>query len=523
MASGMLELTERDLAQLRSHGVGRDEVERQLRYLRDLPRSKRLVRPATPGDGVVRLDPAAAPRLEALYEDAASRGRFSKFVPASGAATRMFQELLAVLHGEAGDGDHEAARRFVRELDRFPFASELRAAAGRAGVDLAAIEDGGDPRPLLALLLSPAEGAAAFPAGLDLGNTAKALIPFHRDGEESRTALEEHLIEAAQHLCDSHGRCRVHFTIPQHQEMVFREIFRGIEQRLERRFGGSFEISWSVQSPVTDTIAGGDDGQPFRLDDGSLVLRPGGHGALLRNLEQLGGDLVFVRNIDNVLPESRRAEALAWNRRLGGYLLEVESLVVDILSRLERSERSGGSGPWLAEALEQVAEKLGQREALDLIGRPEPEQLAWLIDQLDRPLRICGVVANTGEPGGGPFWVREDDGTESLQIVETSQIDRQDPEQEAIFQQSTHFNPVNLVCRLRSHRGEPYRLADFSDPNSAFVSHKFLQGRRLLALEHPGLWNGAMARWNTVFVEIPASIFAPVKTVFDLLRPEHQP
>lgn len=517
MESGMLDLSDRDLHQLRSHGVRLEEVERQLRYLRDTPAGIRLARPATPGDGVVRLEPARRPHLEALYAAAAAAGRFSKFVPASGAATRMFQELLAVLHGEAGEADHEACRRFFAELDRFAFAPDLREAWTRAGFDLEAVAAGGDPRPLLALLLGNDGGAPGD--ALDLANTAKALIPFHRDGGEARTALEEHLIEAAQHLRDSQGRCRVHFTIPQHQEMIFREVFRGIEGRLERRFGGSFEISWSVQSPVTDTIAGGEDGQPFRLDDGSLVLRPGGHGALLQNLEQLGADLVFVRNIDNVLPEARRAEALAWNRLLGGYLLEVEALVVGILDRLD-SDPSGG---WLAEALEQVAVRLGKREALDLAGRPEDEQRAWLSGQLDRPLRVCGVVASKGEPGGGPFWVREDDGGESLQIVETSQIDRLDGEQEAILQQSTHFNPVNLVCRLRSHRGEPYRLAEFSDPSTAFVSHKFLQGRRLVALEHPGLWNGAMARWNTVFVEIPASIFAPVKTVFDLLRPEHQP
>lgn len=520
----MLQPSDRDLQQLRSHGIDPGEVERQLRYLRELPPGIRLARPATLGDGILRLDPAEGPLLEARYEEAANSGRFAKFVPASGAATRMFQELLAVLHGEAGEADREACRRFVAELDRFPFGGDLRAACSRAAVDLAAIAAGGDPRPMLEVLLAVRDTGPGARESLDLGNTAKALIPFHRDGGEVRTALEEHLIEAAQHLRDAHGRCRVHFTIPQHQEMIFREVFRGIEGRLEQRFGSGFEISWSVQSPLTDTVAGGDDGQPFRLDDGSLLLRPGGHGALLKNLEQLGADLVFVRNIDNVLPETRRAEALAWNRLLGGYLLELEALVVDILDRLERSDSSGSSvRPWIGEALERVAERLGKREALGLMDRPEKEQQAWLIDQLDRPLRVCGVVPSKGEPGGGPFWVREKDGSERLQIVENSQIDRQDKEQEAILQQSTHFNPVNLVCRLRSHRGEPYRLADFSDPDSAFVSTKYLQGRRLLALEHPGLWNGAMARWNTVFVEIPASIFAPVKTVFDLLRPEHQP
>lgn len=515
----MLELSDRDLQQIERHGIRRDEIERQLRFFRETPRGIRLLRPARPDDGIVLITESATPRLEALYEEAAAEGRFAKFVPASGAATRMFRALLAVLHGEPTENDLAAARRFIAALDRFPFAPELRAACARAGVDCAAIEAGADPAPLLAILLaSPAEGVAE---GLALAATAKALIPFHREGGAGRSPLEEHLIEAAQHLRDRHGRCRVHFTIPQHQELIFREEFRAIEGRLEQRFGGGFDISWSVQSPVTDTIAATESGEPFRLDDGSLVLRPGGHGALLQNLEKMGGDLVFVRNIDNVLPEARRGEALRWNRLLGGYLLETESLVVDILSRLERAEHLGED--YLREALGRVAERLGKREALELVGRPEKEQQAWLIDQLDRPIRICGVVLNSGEPGGGPFWVEEEGGRESLQIVEASQIDRQDPGQEAILKAATHFNPVHLVCRLRSHRGEPYPLDAFVDPGTVFISRKSLHGRRLLALEHPGLWNGAMARWNTIFVAIPAAIFAPVKTVFDLLRPEHQP
>lgn len=518
----MLELSERDREQIEGHGIGLAEVERQLHSFAHKPRGIHLSRPARIGDGIVLLAAEDLPRLDALYCEAAGQGRFAKFVPASGAATRMFRALLAVLHGEAQEKDLEACRRFVAELDRLPFAPELRRAAARAGVDLPGIEAGGDPRPLLEALL----GEEGFERGesLNLAHTAKALIPFHRergaDGAEAgRSALEEHLIEAALHLRDARGHCRVHLTIPQHQELIFREELRSIEGRLEERFGGVFDLSWSVQSPVTDTIAASLDGQPFRLDDGSLVLRPGGHGALLLNLEKMGGDLVFVRNIDNVLPESRREEALTWNRLLGGYLLELEALALGILARLASEEGDG----WLDEALEEVASRLERPDARDLIGRPAAEQRAWLAAQLDRPMRVCGVVLNSGEPGGGPFWVREPEGRESLQIVETSQVDRQDPEQEAILRQATYFNPVHLVCRLRSHRGEPYPLQEFVDPETVFISRKSLQGRPLLALEHPGLWNGAMARWNTVFVAIPASIFAPVKTVFDLLRPEHQP
>ncbi len=506
-------LSEKDLVQIEHQGVPLEDVENHLRHLSDPPRGIRLARPARLGDGILELDPAQWPRLEALYSEAARRGRFAKFVPASGAATRMFGPLLAAMHGETTAAEDAACRRFLDQLDHFPFAPELRRACEQQGIDLAPILAGqADPKSLFEVLLEE--------RGLNLAHTAKALIPFHRESDGARSALEEHLVEAALHLRDAHGHCRVHFTIPQHQELIFREHFRGIEGRLEQRFGGQFDISWSVQSPATNTLAGELDGNPFRLEDGALVLRPGGHGALLQNLEGFAGDLVFVRNIDNVLPEARRAEALTWNRLLGGYLLEIETLVVDILGRLERSEHSG---PWIEEALERVAHTLQRREALDLLGRPERVQQAWLIDQLDRPIRVCGVVVNSGEPGGGPFWVRGEDGNESLQIVETSQVDHQDADQLAILGQSTHFNPVHLVCRLRSHRDQAYQLRRFVDPKAIFVSRKSLHGRPLLALEHPGLWNGAMARWNTLFVAIPAAIFAPVKTVFDLLRPEHQP
>lgn len=503
-----------DLQQIRRHGLSLEEAERQIELFRHPPRGIRLDRPATPGDGILQLDPSRWPMLETLYNAAADRGRFSKFVPASGAATRMFRALLANLHDEVGPEDRAACDRFLAAFDAFPFADRLRAAAAEHGIELEAVRRSGDARALLEVLLTD--------RGLDLGHMAKALIPFHREADGARSPLEEHLNEGIEHLRDAHGSCRIHFTIPQHQELVFRDHFRTAQGHVEHHFGGKIEVSWSVQSPATDTLAADLDGQPFRLADGSLVLRPGGHGALLRNLHGMAGDLIFVRNIDNILPLSRRDEVLRWNRLLGGYLLEVESWVGATLDRLQRAEHDP---EFIDEALRQTASRLGHRHALSLLGAPEREKQAYLVDRLDRPLRVCGVVPNSGEPGGGPFWVKDGDGgqEQTLQIVETSQIDSRDANQAAILQAATHFNPVHMVCRVRSHRGDLYDLAQFVDPATVFISRKSLGGRPLLALEHPGLWNGAMARWNTLFVEVPAAIFAPVKTVFDLLRPEHQP
>ncbi|MEM8934409.1 MAG: DUF4301 family protein, partial [Acidobacteriota bacterium] len=448
-------------------------------------------------------------------------GRFMKFVPASGAASRMFKDLVAARRGDTDDAARTAARRFVTELGRLPLRAELAAELARRGEDLDAIAasvlDGdGDPAPILA--------AALDADGLDLANRPKALIPFHRevggDADEIHNALEDHLIEAAEHLRARDGRCRVHFTIPQHQEMIFREQFREIASRLEPRYGAVFDISLSIQSPETDTIAATPEGEPFRDDEGRLVFRPGGHGALLTNLGRLDGDLVFVRNIDNVQPAHRRREVLRWNRLLGGYLVEVERALVDILRRVERSRGAGGGIE--AEARE-AAELLGRPDLLNVLDRPDRARRDLLVDLLDRPIRVAGVVPNLGEPGGGPFWVRDADGVATPQIVESAQIRKDDPGQAAIAAAATHFNPVHLVCRLRSHHGDAYDLDRFVDPSAVFLANKSHAGRPLRALERPGLWNGAMAHWHTVFVEVPAAIFAPVKTVFDLLRPEHQP
>ncbi|MEM1179227.1 MAG: DUF4301 family protein [Acidobacteriota bacterium] len=506
------DLSPQDTVQIERHGLTVEEVTRQLAFFREPPAPTRLARACTPGDGIIRLDEARWPRLQELYGDAAAAGRFSKFVPASGAASRMFKALVTAHRGDGRD-EHAtaAADRLLAEADRFPFVADLEAELDRRGESLDDLRRHRDAGPALAALLDE--------DGLDYASTAKALIPFHADRDGAYTALEEHLIEAAEHLRDKARRCRVHFTIPQHQELLFRERLREIAGRLEARFKASFDLSTSIQSPETDTVAGAVDGGPFRDGEGRLVFRPGGHGALLHNLAGLGGDLVFIRNIDNIQPEHRRREVLRWNRILGGFLVETERRIVELLGRVERSR--GGAG--LSDAIDEAAELLGRGDIRNWHTRPAAAQQAFLVDLLDRPLRIAGMVPNIGDPGGGPFWVANKDGAVTAQVVETSQIDMGDPDQASIVGGATHFNPVHLLCRLRSHRGEAYELSRFVDQEAVFVARKSLAGRELLALERPGLWNGAMAGWNTLFVEVPQEIFAPVKTVFDLLGPAHQP
>jgi hypothetical protein len=493
------------------------------------------------GDGVVRLAEAARPGLEARFERAAAEGRVARFVPASGAASRMFAPLVALTAGgdpperdelerraAAGDPNAEAGLTFLDRLPELPFADHLAAALAASGLDLEDCRRRGELGPLLAHLLGP-EGDG----GLDLDARPKGLIPFHRypgrdagAAPEHRTAFDEHLVEAAGYARDDSGTCRNHFTVQPDHQPLFRRRLERAGPVFEKRLAARFAVGYSHQSPATDTLAIDPEGRPFRLDDGRLLLRPGGHGALIENLAHLpsraaGADLGVIKNIDNVVPDRDKPRVARWKKRLGGTLLALQERSFAHLERLERAEGSGLEEA-IAEAARFLATELSRPLPPDFAERPAAERRALLAERLDRPLRVCGVVVNQGEPGGGPFWVEDRNGELSLQIVETSEIDRNDPGQRAVLAAATHFNPVDLVCALADRRGHPYRLAGFVDPSKVFIARKSHDGRPLLALERPGLWNGAMAGWNTVFVEVPAATFAPVKTVFDLLRPAHQ-
>jgi len=429
----------------------------------------------------------------------------------------MFRDLLIYQRGprkdsswgavrrdaEAGDAHARSLVSFVEELPRFAFHDELREAAGA------------DDEPAFTSLLDALLG----PAGLGYDQLPKGLLKFHAYPDRSRTPFEEHLVEAAEYACGADGVCRLHFTVSREHLERFRALFREVGEPYGRRLGARFEVAFSVQKPSTDTLAVDLENRPFRDEHGRLVFRPGGHGALIENLNDLGADLVYIKNIDNVQTDTARPLVSRWKRLLGGYLIKLEQRTREIVDRLE----SDSPPPDLLEQAFRFAETGLQVHLDGRTDRGSPEaRRRWLLDRLARPIRVCGVVANTGEPGGGPFWVRDREGVVLPQIVETAQIDPHDSEQQAVLTRSTHFNPVDLVCGLRDAEGRPHDLRRFIDHDAVMISHKSHAGRDLKALERPGLWNGAMAGWNTVFVETPLEAFTPVKTVLDLLRPEHQ-
>jgi len=508
---------EADRAQLAELGITEEEVQRQVRIFAAPPPAVVLDRPCTLGDGIVGLDEGQCQQAVHAHERAAAAGRLLKFLPASGAATRMFQALLAVRGGEAafdraalqrraaaGEAEAREALVFDEQLHNFPFVEALAAACARRGEDLEVLYRRGAVGEILAALLEP--------DGLDYAALPKGLLPFHRYPDGSRTAFEEHLIEGATYA-GSADTARLHLTVSPEHDSAFRAELARRRPAVEQRCGKRFAVDFSHQAAATDTLAVDLDNHPFRTADGRLLFRPGGHGALIENLHALRGDIVFLKTIDNIQPEHLRATTLEWLRILTGYLVAIQG---ELFAHLERLDKPDASPPMLAAARRFASEVLGA-------GVPDEAGRAGIIAALDRPLRVCGMVRNTGEPGGGPFWVRGADGHSSRQIVEAAQIDAADSAQRAVFAAATHFNPVFIACGVRDWRGRPFDLHAFIDHAAVFIARKSKDGRALRALEHPGLWNGAMAGWHTLFVELPDATFTPVKTINDLLRPAHQP
>ncbi len=436
-----------------------------------------------------------------------------KFVPASGAASRMFQGLLQQLEtAPATPNDEEpVSGRFLTDLHRFAFYDDLKATLRAAGLDIRACIAQRRLHKIMEHLLTS--------RGLDYANLPKALIKFHRYAGYCRTPLEEHVVDATAHALDRDHVVRVHFTISPGCEA---EINRSIEEMQERykATGIQYRITLSHQYASTDTIAVDSDNRPFRDGYHRLLFRPGGHGALIENLQAIQADVVHLNNIDNVVHGRLKNETYLYKRALGGYLVALQDQIFTHLRRLAAGQVSSSQ---IGKIFTFAKENLSLSVPGELLGRPTTEQSHFLFAKLNRPLRVCGVVKNLGEPGGGPFWTESAAGNLSLQIVEKSQVDTSAEKQRAILNASTHFNPVDIVCGMRDYQDQPFRLEAFRDPDAYFISNKTHEGRPLKALELPGLWNGAMAHWNTVFVEVPPSTFNPVKTVFDLLRPEHQP
>jgi hypothetical protein len=485
-------ITEKDKKQMAAKGISPAQVETQLAFFRTGFPFLPITGAAVAGDGILRLEPERVERLIKEY-DVRRRGLSAvKFVPASGAASRMFKEMYEFVN----DGrESNSVREALDQLEKFAFHDRL----------MEALPAGVDDRMIVQNIV---EGALGY------GRAPKALILFHRYADAPRTALEEHLAEGALYALSGDGTVQIHFTISPEHESGFRQLVDAVLPAYEKKYGVRYAIGYSQQKPRTDTIAVEADNKPFREPDGSILFRPGGHGALLANLNELDADLIFIKTIDNVCPDRMKSDTVAYKKALAGLLIELQKRSFDLLKKLEKD----ADEKTLREAIDFVRNELQWKPAPDF-NEKSPAAREEIIDRLDRPIRICGMVKNEGEPGGGPFWVGNGDGSLSLQIAESSQIA---PEQKGLMREATHFNPVDLVCGVRDYRGRKFDLTRFVDPQTGFISVKSKDGRELKAQELPGLWNGAMARWNTVFVEVPISTFNPVKTVNDLLRLQHQ-
>ncbi|MDX9845795.1 MAG: DUF4301 family protein [Tenuifilaceae bacterium] len=510
-------LLKQDLEQLKEVGISKETVEQQLDNFRKGFPFLDIIKPAVVGDGIIRLECSEVDDLVDLFRS--YEGSLTKFVPASGAATRMFKHLYEFLEEYPNKQDDCFADKgfnsmwnFFENIKSFAFYDDLKAELAKNRHSIDGLMEQKDYTTIVKALLQP--------FALNYGNLPKGLIKFHAYADGTRTALEEHLVEGAQYTRMLNNRVNIHLTVsPEHKE-GFVKLAKEVIPLYEEVHGVTFSIEYSEQKKSTDTIAVEEDNSPFRDAEGRLVFRPGGHGALIENLNEITSEIVFIKNIDNVVPDRFKPQTVLYKKALAGLLVSYQSLVFDYLSQLQEQENP--SEEFLNEVLDFTIEELCILPPTGLNLSDTKALHSYLTAKLNRPIRVCGMVKNEGEPGGGPFWAANPDGSISLQIVESSQIDLNDPQKRAIFDSSTHFNPVDLVCGVTDVDGEKFDLLKYRDPSTGFISLKSKDGRPLKAQELPGLWNGAMGDWITIFVEVPLITFNPVKTVNDLLREQHQ-
>ncbi|MHA8093105.1 DUF4301 family protein [Aquirufa regiilacus] len=484
-------LSTSDLLQLSARGIRPEEINQQVDYFKQGFPWMNLEKSATIGDGIVRFSDADLASHIERFESRRSSLNLLKMVPASGAATRMFKSLFEYI--SSGQPNKESDL-FFSQKESFAFYQELASIT----------PDGSSEVDVLKVLL----GAS----GMEYGSLPKGLLKFHQYPAGARTPLEEHLVEAAEYASDGQ-KARLHFTVSPEHRGRFEALVAQLSPIWSSHFGIEFEVTFSEQKPATDTVAVNMDNSLFREDDGSLLFRPAGHGALLENLNDLTADIIFIKNIDNVVPDHLKQATIQYKKALAGLLL----WILEGISYLEMRLKGELKPALIEEALLEIKTYLGFEVSGDFAFLSLDAQAAALLEILGRPTRICGVVKNTGEPGGGPFWCQDAVGNLTLQLVESAQVDMSNDSQKELFAGSTHFNPVDLVCATRGKDLLAYR-----DMSTGFITEKTKDGKSLKAQELPGLWNGAMANWNTLFVEVPLETFNPVKTVTDLLRPAHQ-
>jgi len=504
-------LTNEDKELLKKKGISENQIDVQLKNFEQGFPFLKLRAAASVDNGIIAPKGEDVDKYVRIWKDYKVEGHsITKFVPASGAASRMFKNMFEFLSADYDVPTTDFEKKFFAEIHNFAFFDALNDACflnEEKSVD-ALIEEG-EYKAVVANMLNE--------EGLNYGQLPKGLLQFHSYEDCARTPVEEHLAEAAMYA-SSQGEAAVHFTVSSEHRELFQELIDRVLPEACSRYDIKYKVSMSEQKPSTDTIAANMDNTPFRTEEGKLLFRPGGHGALIENLNDLESDVVFIKNIDNVVPDRLKGDTVLWKEVIAGVLVDVQKKTFEYLHLLD-------SGKFTHEDLENIIRFVRHTLNTDVPGLKEMEDSelhTFLKNKLNRPIRVCGVVKNVGEPGGGPFLAYNPDGSVSLQILESSQIDQNNPEYVKMFTQGTHFNPVDLVCAVRNYKGEKFNLPDYVDPATGFISFKSKGGKELKALELPGLWNGAMSNWSTLMVEVPLSTFNPVKTVNDLLRPQHQ-
>lgn len=509
--------TPEDINQIITRGSQIGIVEKQIENFKTGFPFLKIIEAASNYHGIIRLTDNEIEKYVSVFDEKVAEGiELIKFVPASGAASRMFKSLFTALEGLQKGKDHSEVIKdkevamFLDQLDQFAFYDDLKQLAAKENIAIEKV-------PLKKLL-----EWKLLEQGLNYGSLPKGLLKFHTYPDGYRTPLEEHFVEGAAYSKNHSSVVKLHFTVsPEHQH-AFEKHVGEILPKYEQLFGVKYEVGFSQQKPSTDTIAVTPENEPFRNNDGSLLFRPAGHGALLENLNDLDADIIFIKNIDNVVPDQLKKPTIDYKKALAGVLLNLQNEIFYYQKKLKEHHYSSLESGFYAEAANFLQNVLNIIPPNDQYYNEKEELYHYFRNKFNRPIRVCGMVKNQGEPGGGPFFAQNSDGSVSLQIVESSQIDFNDPEQAAIAHHATHFNPVDLVCAVKLYNDEKYNLLDFSDPETGFISLKSKDGKELKAQELPGLWNGAMSDWNTLFVEVPVETFNPVKTVTDLLRKEHK-
>lgn len=503
-------LTKEDKALLAEKGITEQQIEGQLKSFREGFPFLKLKAAASLDNGILASSADECKQYVNVWNSYKNNEhKICKFVPASGAASRMFKNMFEFLGAEYNTPQTTFEKDFFTHLQDFAFYDDLNdACLANEGKSAGCLVKEGNYKAVVENMLET--------KGLNYGQLPKGLLKFHRYKEVARTPLEEHLVEAALYAAGN-GVADIHFTVSREHKAMFENLVREKLSIYEAAYNVKYHVSFSEQKPSTDTVAATMNNEPFRVD-GKLLFRPGGHGALIENLNDLDADVIFIKNIDNVVPDRLKNDTVVYKQVIAGVLVYYQQKAFDYLRLLD-------SGNYCHTDLEEIIRFVQQNLCCrhpEIKDFEDAELVIYLRKKLNRPMRVCGVVKNVGEPGGGPFLAYNTDGTISLQILESSQIDKENPEYVEMFNKGTHFNPVDIVCAVKNYKGEKFNLPDYVDHNTGFISYKSKNGMELKALELPGLWNGAMSDWSTIFVEVPLSTFNPVKTVNDLLREQHQ-